>query len=323
MRALYIAARHVSLRDLPVPQAPPGEALIRVRLTGICDTDLHLQAGYMDFEGIPGHEFVGEVVQSQREDLIGRRVVGEINAACGTCALCRRGLGRHCPHRTVLGILGRPGTHAEYITLPEENLHVVPDAISDEEAVFVEPLAAACEILEQVHLEPTARVAVVGDGKLGLLVARVLALTGCELLVLGRHARKLNVLARQGIATKRVSPGDEDQLPGRWADVVVECSGHPSGFETARRLIKPRGTLVLKSTYRESPPIYLAGLVVDEITVVGSRCGPFAPALRLLAHRLVRVEDLIDEQKGLSEGVQAYERAAQRGVLKVLLDPQR
>ncbi len=323
MRALYLSGGQVEVRDLPVPARPPGEALIRVRLAGICDTDLHLKAGYMDFEGIPGHEFVGEVVESEQPELVGRRVVGEINAACGTCDFCRRGLGRHCASRTVLGILGRAGAHAEYLVLPNENLHLVPDTLSDEEAVFTEPLAAACEILEQVHIEPTARVAVVGDGKLGLLIARVLALTGCDLYVIGRHARKLGLLARQGIATEQVAPGEESRLPSRWADVVVECSGSPSGFETARRLLKPRGTLVLKSTYRESPPVYLAGLVVDEITVVGSRCGPFEPALRLLEHRLVRVTDLVEDVIALREGKRAYERAAQRGVLKVLLDPGR
>lgn len=321
MRAIYLSGGRAEVRTLPVPTPPPGEALIRVRLAGICDTDLHLMAGYMDFEGVPGHEFVGEVVESERSDLVGRRVVGEINAACGACDFCRRGVGRHCPHRTVLGILGRPGTHAEYVLLPNENLHIVPNGVSDEEAVFTEPLAAACEILEQVHVEPTARVVVVGDGKLGQLVARVLALTGCELHVIGRHAHKLERLARLGITTECVAPGEESRLPPMWADIVVECSGHPSGFETARRLLKPRGTLVLKSTYRESPPIYLAGLVVDEITVVGSRCGPFEPALRLLERRQVHVTDLIEDIMSLNESVRAYERAAQRGVLKVLLTP--
>lgn len=315
MQALVYDGEALQLReDYPRPVPPPGEALVRVRLAGICNTDLEIVRGYMGFRGVLGHEFVGTVEEAEDRSLIGQRVVGEINAYCGECPTCRAGRPTHCPHRTTLGIWERDGAFAEYLTLPVRNLHAVPDGISDEEAVFTEPLAAALEILEQVHLRPTDRVVVLGDGKLGLLVAQALALTGCDLLTVGRHREKLAILARRGIPTLL-----EAEAEGLAADVVVECTGRPEGFAAARRILRPRGTLVLKSTYYGYVEADLTGLVVDEITLVGSRCGPFPPALRLLQHGLVDVRSLISAVYPLARGVEAFTRAAEPGVLKVLL----
>jgi threonine dehydrogenase-like Zn-dependent dehydrogenase len=302
----------------PMPEAPPGEALVRVRQAGICNTDLELVKGYMAFTGVPGHEFVGVVEESATGDvpqhLRGRRVVGEINAACGVCETCRAGRPTHCPNRTTLGIDRRDGAFAEHLRLPIENLHPLPDSVSDDQAVFVEPLAAACEITEQVHVRPTDRVVVIGDGKLGLLCTQVLLLTGCHLVALGRHADKLDILARRGI---RVATSSEDV--DRGADVVVEATGTPTGFATARTLIRPRGTIILKSTYHGELTVNLTMVVVDEVNLVGSRCGPFEPAIRLLEQGLVDVESLIQARYPLTEGLAAFERAATRGMLKVLL----
>lgn len=315
MRALVYDGEALRVRgDYPRPVPPPGEALVRVRLAGICNTDLEIVRGYMGFRGVLGHEFVGTVEEAEDRSLIGQRVVGEINAACGECPTCRAGRPTHCPNRTTLGIWGRNGAFAEYLTLPVRNLHVVPDTISDEEAVFTEPLAAALEILEQVHLRPTDRVVVLGDGKLGLLVAQALALTGCDLLTVGRHREKLAILARRGIPTAL-----ESEAEGLTADVVVECTGRPEGFAAARRILRPRGTLILKSTYHGQVEADLTGLVVDEITLVGSRCGPFPPALRLLQRGLVDVRALVSATYPLAQGVEAFARAAEPGVLKVLL----
>jgi threonine dehydrogenase-like Zn-dependent dehydrogenase len=246
--------------------------------------------------------------------LVGRRVVGEINAYCGECPTCRAGRPTHCPNRTTLGIWGRDGAFAEYLTLPARNLYPVPDGLPDEAAVFTEPLAAALEILEQVHIRPTDRVVVLGDGKLGLLVAQVVALLGCDLVVVGRHPEKLAILARRGVSTALAGETD-----GLVADVVVECTGRPEGFATAKRLLRPRGTLVLKSTYHGQVEADLTALVVDEISLVGSRCGPFPPALRLLQRGLVDVRPLISEIYPLSEGEKAFAHAAEPGTLKVLL----
>jgi len=319
MRALVLDGALRLETDRPVPQAPPGEALIRVRQAGICNTDLELVKGYLAFKGVPGHEFVG-VVQSvtgvTSYPLMGRRVAGEINAACGVCETCRAGRPTHCPNRTTLGIDRRDGAFAEYLTLPVGNLHPIPDVVTDDQAVFVEPLAAACEILQQVHLRPTDRVVVVGDGKLGLLCAQVLSLTGCHLTVLGRHAGKLDTLCatRHGI---RVSTSADDV--DRGADVVVEATGTPDGLATARALVRPRGTIVLKSTYHGALTVNLTMAVVDEVSLVGSRCGPFAPAIRLLEQRLVEVEPMIHARYALDDGLAAFERASAKGTLKVLL----
>jgi alcohol dehydrogenase len=301
--------------DVPIPTPPPDEALIRTRLAGICNTDIEIMRGYMGFKGILGHEFVGIVEQSDdAPELVGRRVVGEINAYCGECATCRRGDPTQCPHRTTLGIDRRDGAMADYFTLPAKLLYPLPDSVPDTWAVFTEPLAAACQILEQVQLRPSDRVILLGDGKLGLLIAQVLQLTGCELLVVGRHNRKLDILARRGIRTQlageRVEPG---------ADVVIEATGSAAGFATARALVRPRGTLVLKSTFHGDVSLNLSMLVVDEVRLIGSRCGPFPAALRLLEQRLVDVDSLIDATFPLNEGLAAFDRAVAPGVLKVLL----
>ena len=323
MRALRFDGQRLAVAEVPRPTPPPGEALVRVRAAGICQTDLELTRGYMGFTGTLGHEFVGEVVavapfpEQASQIGVGQRVVGEINAACGSCALCRDSLGRHCPTRSVLGILGRDGAFAEYLTLPLANLHPVPDAVADEQAVFVEPLAAALEILEQVAIRPTDRVLVLGDGKLGQLVGRVLASAGADVSVVGRHADKLALLAAAGVPTLAAPPAER-------ADVVVDCTGRVGGFVDAMRLVRPRGTLVLKSTvatHPDEPPLSLAPIVIDEITVVGSRCGPFEPALRALADGRVDVRPLVSATYGLDEGVEAFARAAEPGTLKVLLRP--
>lgn len=320
MRALYFDNQLSLLSDYPIPAPPPGESLIRILKSGICNTDLELMRGYMGFQGVLGHEFVGIVELSNDSALIGQRVVGEINAACHACATCRAGNPTHCPNRTTLGIDRRDGVHADYTTLPTCNLLPVPATVTNDQALFTEPLAAACEILEQVHIPTTARVAVIGDGKLGLLVAQVLALTGCKLHVIGRHQEKLEILARRGIVTESVMRGKESQLPANWADIVVECTGNPSGFNTARRLVRPRGTMVLKSTYHGLLDVNMSMVVVDEIQLIGSRCGPFAPALRLLEMGLVDVTSLIHAHYSLDEGLAAFEHAARKGTLKIVLE---
>jgi len=284
-------------------------------MAGICNTDIEIMRGYMGFEGVLGHEFVGVVEQAaDAPALIGQRVVGEINAYCGQCATCLRGDPTQCPHRDTLGIDRRNGTMADYFTLPSKLLYPVPDTVPDEWAVFTEPLAAACQITEQVHIHPTDRVIVLGDGKLGLLIAQVLQLTGCDLLAIGRHTNKLAILAQRGIRTQLAAETIE---PG--ADIVIEATGSAEGFATARSLVRPRGTLVLKSTFHGQVSLDLSRVVVDEVTLLGSRCGPFPVALRLLEQRLVDVESLIDATFPLEDGLAAFERAVAPGVLKVLL----
>jgi len=315
MRAIYFDNTLQLLTNHAEPVPAPDEALIRTRLAGICNTDLEITRGYKGFFGILGHEFVGEVVQTQNApELVGRRVVGEINLNCRRCATCRRGDPTHCPHRTTLGIDRRPGVMADYFTLPTHLLYPVPDSLPDEWAVFTEPLAAACQVANQLHLRPTDRVVVLGDGKLGLLIAMVLQLTGCDLLAVGRHRDKLDILRRRGIATQLAN----EQI-GYQADVVVEATGSPAGFAAACDMLRPRGTLVLKSTFHDASSLNLSRLVVDEITVLGSRCGPFAPALRLLEQRLVNVEPLLHAVFPLDDGLAAFEKSATPGVLKVLL----
>jgi threonine dehydrogenase-like Zn-dependent dehydrogenase len=316
MRALLLDKSLQIVEDYPTPEPALGEALIRVHIAGICSTDLELVKGYEQFRGVPGHEFVGMVERAPgMESWEGRRVVGDINAACSECPTCRAGRQTHCPHRTTLGIAGRDGAFAEYLTLPVCNLYPVPAPVPDEIAVFAEPLAAACEILEQVHVHPTDRVVVLGDGKLGLLCAQVLALTGCDLVVVGRHEEKLSILTQRGIQTTMHS----DSLTSS-ADLVIEATGHPDGYAVARRLVRPRGTIVLKSTYHGSIDANLTTVAVDEITLAGSRCGPFAPALRLLEQRLVDVIRLIQARYPLTDAMTAFEHAAQPGTLKVLVD---
>lgn len=302
--------------ELDRPARDEGEALLRVRRAGICSTDLEITKGYMGFTGTLGHEMVAEIVEHSDWDLIGTRVVAEINLGCRRCERCLAGLSRHCANRSVLGILNKDGCFAEYLTMPEENLHPVPDAVSDELAVFVEPLAAAFEILEQVHVEPDTRVAVLGDGKLGTLVALVLERTGAEITVVGRHRRRLAVLERRGLRTLL----DEERVEAGF-DVVVEATGSPSGLARARALLRPRGTLVLKSTFFGETSVELAPFVIDEITLVGSRCGPFTPAIRALEQGTLDPSPLIEETFPLVEGVGALAKAAERGVGKVLLKP--
>lgn len=315
--------------NYPMPDPVDGEALIRVLLAGICNTDLEIVRGYMGFQGVLGHEFVGvvediysDVEQAQYGRLVGRRVVGEINAACyrPDCLYCRRGMSSHCPERTTLGIVNRDGAFAEYVRLPVENLHSVPDNVSDEEAVFVEPLAANFEILEQMHLRPTERIIVLGDGKMGQLAVRVLVLSGCEVVMVGKHPEKLALAALCGAQTCFLEEVDELIEQGkRRVDLVVECTGAAQGLELALRLVRPRGTVILKSTVAAQSSMHLAPIVIDEIRVQGSRCGPFAPALRALSHKRIDVGSLISATYKLDEGLAAFERAEQKGVLKVLL----
>jgi threonine dehydrogenase-like Zn-dependent dehydrogenase len=317
MLGLWLEDQKAILRDdLPVPVPPDGEALIRMRLAGICATDLEMVRGYYPFTGIMGHEFVGEVVGSPSAlGLEGKRVVGEINASCGKCRACKAGRPSHCENRTVLGILNRNGVFAEYLTLPVENLHVVPASLPDEAAVFTEPLAAALEIQQQVHIRPTDRVLVIGAGRLGQLVAQTLALTGCDLQVVTRHAAQDKLLAMRSIAACR-----GEAVPSRAMDVVVEATGSPQGFLLARRAVRPRGTIVMKSTYKGEMQVNFSSIVVDEITLVGSRCGPFPPALNLLESGNVEPAPLITARYPLDEAETAIQQAAQPGTLKILLD---
>jgi threonine dehydrogenase-like Zn-dependent dehydrogenase len=315
MKTLWLENNQLHLHpDVPIPEPLPGEALVRVLRAGICNTDLELMRGYYPFTGVPGHEFVG-IVDQGPESLVGQRVVGEINAACGYCRFCLKGLPTHCENRTVLGIVNRQGAFAEYLTLPIENLHRVPDTVSTDSATFTEPIAAALEIQQQVTVSAAHKVMVIGDGKLGQLVAQTLALTGCDLLVVGRHAEKLANLEARGIRV-----GFADAVIDRAFDLTVECTGNPEGFAIARRALRPRGTLVLKSTYAGQLTIDASSLVVDEITLIGSRCGPFIPALELLRTGQVDVSPLIHARYPLSQGLTAFDHAQRNGVMKVLLD---
>jgi len=321
MKALRYNNQILSLAEVPEPSAN-GEAVVRVTLSGICNTDLEIARGYAGFQGTIGHEFVG-VIESLPEHaatslVAGQRVVGEINAGCGRCDLCRGGDSRHCAKRTVLGIIRRDGAHAEFLKLPIVNLIPVPEAITDERAVFTEPLAAACGILERATITKDTTVAVIGDGKLGLLCAQVLMTTGAAVTLVGKHQNKLQIAQRRGID---VITDNQSVLPKREFDVVVEASGSASGFDLALDLLHPRGVLVLKSTFHGATPIDAARIVVDEISVVGSRCGRFGPALDLLKQNAVDVESLIGEEFALAAGVRAMARAAENGVLKVLLRP--
>ena len=320
MQGLWLENLHLSFRnDLPVPELKSGEARVRVRLAGVCSTDLELLRGYYPFRGIPGHEFVGEVVEvagQEAEGWLKKRVVGEINLACGRCDACRRGHPTHCENRRVLGILNYNGVFAEYLVLPLANLHQVPEAVSDEQAVFTEPLAAALEIQQQVHIQPTERVLVVGAGRLGQLIAQTLARTPCSLQVVARYPIQRELLRQRGIGLIA-----EDQVSSGKMDVVVEATGSPDGFQLARRAVRPRGTLILKSTYKDAISLTLSSIVVDEITLVGSRCGPFLPALHLLETRQVDPLPLIQMTYPLTEGIKALEEAGQPGKLKILLRP--
>jgi len=285
-------------------------------VAGVCNTDLELQRGYYGFQGTPGHEFVARVIACDNVALLNKRVVGEINLACGICDFCVGGLGRHCRDRSVLGILGHSGAFAEYFTLPEANLHIVPDGIADEEAVFTEPLAAAGEILEQLSLTPGTEVAVLGDGKLGLLITQVLLALKLQVTLYGRHESKLSIARAAGA---RALLGDH--LPNSSYAYVVECSGSADGLAAAIRMTRPRGTVVMKSTIHEQVSIDMAPVIVNEISLVGSRCGRFEPALALLENKLVKVTPMIAAEFPLREARSAFAQAAVRGTLKVLLRP--
>ncbi len=318
MKALWLDGDLTLRDDVPAPRPAAGEALVRVRLAGVCATDLELLRGYAPFRGVLGHEFVGEIAAApDAPGRIGETVVGEINVACGECRECRAGRPTHCERRQVAGIRGHDGAFAELLCLPLENLHRVPDSVPDEAAAFTEPLAAALEIPRQVHIAPDQRVLVVGAGRLGQLIARVLRLSGCELAVVARHARQRALLESVGIPWIT-----EDAVPERGLDLVVEATGSPSGFALARRAVRPRGTIVLKSTYQGLLQADFSALVVDEITLIGSRCGPFPAALRLLRQGLVDPSPLVDACYPLAEAVTALRRAAEPGVMKVLIDCQ-
>ena len=301
--------------NYPMPEPKKGEALIKVNTIGICNTDYEITLGYMGYKGILGHEFTGVVEKAENKDLIGKRVVGEINCGCGECEWCAQGLERHCFNRTTLGIWKREGCFAEYVSLPEKNLLVIPDNVSDEEAVFTEPLAAALEILEQVHIPPYKKVIVLGDGKLGLIIALALSAAGLDITLVGKHEEKLKIAAEQGVKTKLLS---ELKIEKAY-DFVVEATGSISGFETSVALTKPRGTLILKSTIAASKEFNLAPIVVDEITIVGSRCGQFAPALRMLEQKRIDVKPLISDIFDIDASIAAFERNKEKSSVKVLV----
>ena len=300
----------------PRPVPGPGQALIRLRLAGICSTDLELVKGYYGYRGVLGHEFVGMVEACDDPEWIGRRVVGSINLGCRECPTCVGHGPEHCPHRTVLGIVAHDGAFAEYLVLPVVNLLEVPAAVSDEQAVFTEPLAAALRIREQLRVPAAERLAVVGPGRLGLLIAQTLALGGARVTVLGRRKESLELPARWGLDTALVTDAPSDGF-----DCVVEATGNEAGLAESLRLVRPLGMLVLKSTFAGAPGVDLTKLVVAELTVVGSRCGPFAPALRLLERGAIDVSSLVAAEYPLAEALQAFEHAARPGVLKVLLRP--
>ena len=314
MRALVFDEGLNFLGDCPNPVRRPGESLIRVKLAGICNTDLEIVRGYMGYSGVLGHEFVGMIEESDEPALRGKRVVGEINISCGQCELCQAGMHTHCPDRSVLGIMNHPGVMADFCTLPNSNLHIVPDGIPDEAAVFCEPLAAAFEILEQVNIAPHKKAIVLGDGKLGLLVAQVLKTTGADLLLVGHSPEKM-ALAR----TWDIQTSTARELRGEAADFAVDCTGSTKGFEAALGMVRPRGTIVIKTTVAEKFSINLAPLVINEIMVLGSRCGPFDRALKALSDGSVHVAEMITRIFPLEQASEAFEFAARRESLKVII----
>lgn len=314
MRAVVFDRKLRFERDRPKPMPGEGECLLRVRLAGICATDLHITAGYMGFFGVLGHEMVG-VVEEGPPEWLGKRAVCEINCVCGRCDMCQRGLSNHCRDRTVLGIAGRDGCFADYVLVPERNLHLVPEVVSDEEAVFVEPLAAAYQVLAQCPIDKRSTVSVVGPGRLGLLVAQVLATTGCKLTVVGRNREKLERCEKKGVQGIHV-----DDLVGRKdRDIVVDCTGSPQGLALAMSLVRPRGTIVLKSTYADATTPNLAPLVIDEVTLLGSRCGPFPEAINALARQAVEVRSMISRTFPIEQAVDAFAAAGDSRNLKILL----
>jgi alcohol dehydrogenase len=316
MISVHIENGAAFVRHATMPKPKPGFVLIRLRAAGICNTDIELLRGYCGFRGRPGHEFVGDVAGPADSAWLGKRVVGEINLACGACEWCARGLGRHCPTRTVLGIVRHPGAFAEFLTLPESNLHEVPRQVSDEHAIFTEPIAAACEILDQVKIAKGAAVAVLGDGKLGLLVAQVLACRGASVHLFGHHPKKLRIAALAGCETSA-----SGNLPQARFDVTVEATGAAEGLSSAISMTRPRGVVVMKTTVHEPVPLNTAQAVVNEISLIGSRCGRFEPALRLLKSGRLRLDEMISAEYALEQAPEAFAKAQEKGVLKVLIRP--
>lgn len=314
MKAVVFDGQLKLEKRYPDPSPGPGEVLVQIRYAGICATDLEITAGYLNFSGVLGHEFVGVVVGGS-ERWLGKRVVGEINCTCGSCDMCSRGLAGHCRDRTVVGIVGRDGAFAEYLVLPERNCHHVPDVLPDQQAVFIEPVAAACQILKQCPIDKHQRVAVLGGGKLGSLVAQVLQRTGCTMQVIGRSPQRLQFCEKRGIATTTV----QDLLPRADHDLVIDCTGHPRGLALALELVRPRGTIVLKSTHAAREAVDLTPLVVNEVTLLGSRCGPFSDAITALAREQVQVETLISRIFDLSDAVEAFTAARDPENMKILL----
>lgn len=323
MKSIFFDQK-LKIKEIPRPQAIGSEALIKVELAGLCNTDLELCRGYMDFTGVLGHEFVGtveelgpECTDADKQKWLHKRVVGEINCGCGHCSWClAHSDARHCPNRTTLGIDRRYGVFAPYTLLPVKNLYAVPASVSNRQAVFTEPLAAAWEIVEQLHLQPNSQVLIFGDGKLGLMAAAVLRLSCLNLTLIGKHEQKLQLAAQMGVKTELLQNFQAQQ-----ADVVIEATGSPNGLEMAIANVKPRGTIVLKSTVAANSNLNLAPIVVKELTVLGSRCGPFAPALRSMELDLVDPEPLISAIYPLSEGLSAFQKAQDRNSIKVLIDP--
>ncbi len=314
MRALVFDNSLTYQTDYPVPQISNNDAFIRVTHAGICNTDLEIIKGYMGFHGVLGHEFVGVVEDCSNEKLVGKRVVSEINIPCRKCTYCKSHMTNHCQNRSVIGIQKRDGVFADYISLPMDVLHTVPESVSDEEAVFVEPLAAAFEILEQITILPADKVCVLGDGKLGLLIAQVLSLTDCKLTVVGNHSEKLSILDELGIKTKIQSSFKDSSF-----DIVVDCTGSPSGIKMALQIVKPRGKVILKTTVAKKTHFDTSSIVVKEIEIIGSRCGPFGPALKAIESRNIDLYPMISREFTIEEGMKAVQYAMKKDTLKVLL----
>ncbi len=318
MQALVLHKGRLSLANRKIPKPDDNECLIEIIRAGICNTDLELIKGYMDFSGVPGHEFVGKVISAPVPELIGRRVVGEINIGCEQCEYCLRGRKEHCPHRSVLGILGKDGVFARYITLPQKNLYPVADCVPDDHAVLIEPLAAAIRIVQQIHLNPESNIAVLGDGKLGILIAHVLnAMSIYRFTLFGHHKNKLGLLKSRSI-DKKLSIDEKDR---HWFDYVIEATGTHAGFRQALELLKPQGVLVLKSTVAQSDSVNLAPVVINEIKVIGSRCGPFQPALTMLESGKIDLSGMISGIYPLENWQDAFCEARDKKSMKVLISP--
>ncbi|HOK09886.1 MAG TPA: alcohol dehydrogenase catalytic domain-containing protein [Candidatus Hydrogenedens sp.] len=315
MKSLFFDGRDLFIREMDIPIPEQGEVLIRVLMAGICKTDLEIVKGYMDFKGILGHEFVGEVVEAENKSLIGKRVVGEINCPCYRCSFCLQGMSNHCPTRTVLGINNREGVFAEYTTLPERNLHIVPDSVSDEVAVFTEPVAAGFRILEQIQFNPEDFVVVLGDGRMGQIISQIINPYVRRLVCVGKHTKKLFLLNIIGIDTCLLDYWKDKNL-----DVVIDATGNPTAQSLALDRLRPQGTLVIKSTTEEQNTLNLSKLVVDEIKIIGSRCGPFGPALKALSEKKVEVEYMISYKFAFEDIIKAFEIAQSKDCLKVLID---